>query len=74
MIVKTEKWYGDSLYTFYTKEDVLLTIQEDCSFEPISKLITTMTLVSKAVLIDGDVYKLRPTTPESLLDNYFKVN
>ena len=66
MIVKINKWHEDSLYTFYIKEDVLKEIKDDSVYN--------LMVGSESALIDGDVYKLRPTTPESLLDNYFEVN
>jgi len=66
MIIKVKRWYEDSLYTLYIKEDIFQRLEDESAF--------MLAMYSEAVLKDGVLYKLRPETPESLLDKHFEVS
>jgi len=66
MIIKVKRWYDESLYTLYIKEEVFQGLEDESTF--------MLAMYSEAVLRDGVLCKLRPETPESLLDKYFEVS
>ena len=67
MIIKVNRWYDGYHWTFYLEDHVMESLGDEMTFISLLKYC-------QAILRDGDVYKLRTTTPESLLDRHFEVS